>query len=137
MAYHVDALVRADLLKVVRTRRVRAIEERFYGRTARTFYVGRIEPEQLAEVTNYLTVAAAESVPAHDTDRLRAVLRYSRIPNEAAEAFWRRVFDVVNEFSQLPRSGDQVFGFVVGMYPAEHPTLPDRQEQDGGAGTSR
>jgi len=56
------------------------------------------------------------------------VLRYARIPNEQAERFWRRVFDVVNEFSQLPRSGEQVFGFVVGMYPTEHPTLPDPKD---------
>ena len=128
VAYHVNALLKVDLLRVVRTRRVRAIDERYYGRTARLFYVGQIEPGQLADVSNYLTVAAGESVRAHEQDRLRALLRYARIPNDAAEAFWRRVFDVVNEFSQLPRSGEQVFGFVAGMYPTEHPTLPDRRE---------
>lgn len=130
VAYHVNALVEVDLLKVVRTRRVRAIEERFYGRTARLFYVGEIQPEQLADITNFLTTAAGESVPAHEADTLRAVLRYARIPNDRAEQFWRRVFTVVNEFSQLPRSGDQVFGFVVGMYPTEHPALPDRKDED-------
>jgi len=135
VAYHVNALLEIDLLKVVRTRRVRAIDERFYGRTARIFYVGRIEPEQVADVTNYLAVAATESVPAHEADHLRAILRYARIPNEAAEAFWRRVFDVVDEFSQLPRSGGQVFGFVAGLYPTEHPTLPDRDvDADVGPG---
>ena len=36
VAYHVDLLVEAGLLKVVRTRKVRAIDERFYGRVART-----------------------------------------------------------------------------------------------------
>src|SRR6266581_6371825 len=40
VAHHVKVLTEAGLLKVVRTRRVRAIEERFYGRTARMFYVG-------------------------------------------------------------------------------------------------
>ena len=34
VAHHVNVLVDAGLLKVVRTRRVRAIDERFYGRTA-------------------------------------------------------------------------------------------------------
>jgi DNA-binding transcriptional ArsR family regulator len=131
VAYHVGALVEAGLLAVVRTRRVRAVQERSYGRTARLFYVGQIAPDQVADVTNYVAVAATESVPAHEADRLRAVLRYARIPADAAEAFWYRVFDVVNEFSQLPRSGEQVFGFVVGLYPTEHPTLPERR--DGGA----
>ena len=36
VAHHVNVLTRARLLQVVRTRRVRAIEERFYGRTAHT-----------------------------------------------------------------------------------------------------
>src|SRR5207302_7541521 len=39
VAHHVNVLVDAGLVRVVRTRRVRAIEERFYGRTARMFYV--------------------------------------------------------------------------------------------------
>ena len=36
VAYHVDQLVGVGLLKVVRTRKVRAIDERLYGRVART-----------------------------------------------------------------------------------------------------
>src|SRR5688572_31549707 len=40
VAYHVNLLVDAGLLRVVRTRRVRAIEERYYGRVARTYYIG-------------------------------------------------------------------------------------------------
>src|SRR5690348_814553 len=55
VAYHVGVLVDAGLLQIVRTRRVRAIDERYYGRTARIFYVGRIQPEQLPMITNYLT----------------------------------------------------------------------------------
>src|SRR5690242_10473013 len=39
VAHHVNVLVEAGLLKVVRTRKVRAIEERYYGRRARIFYV--------------------------------------------------------------------------------------------------
>src|SRR3954447_18359577 len=40
VAHHVKVLREAGLVQVVRTRRVRAVEERFYGRTARMFYVG-------------------------------------------------------------------------------------------------
>ena len=52
VAYHVGILADAGMLKVVRTRRVRAIDERFYGRTARIFYVGAIRPEQPRTRTN-------------------------------------------------------------------------------------
>jgi DNA-binding transcriptional ArsR family regulator len=40
VAHHVKVLADAGILRVVRTRRVRAIEERFYGRAARMFFVG-------------------------------------------------------------------------------------------------
>lgn len=124
VAHHVGVLVEAGILQVVRTRKVRAVEERFYGRTARIFYVGAIKPEQAATITNELAVAAAESGAAHDADDLRAIIRHARIPRERAAEFWERVFDVVHAFSQLPRSGDTVYAFVAGLYPTEHPTLP-------------
>src|SRR5258705_9893027 len=44
VAHHVNVLVAAGMLRVVRTRRVRAIDERYYGRTARLFRVGAVTP---------------------------------------------------------------------------------------------
>src|SRR4029450_11785435 len=44
VAHHVAVLVDAGMLKVVRTRRVRAIDERYYGRTARIFAGGVVGP---------------------------------------------------------------------------------------------
>src|SRR5258705_11686263 len=44
VAHHVNVLVDAGMLRVVRTRRVRAIDERYYGRTARLFRVGAVNP---------------------------------------------------------------------------------------------
>lgn len=124
VAHHVNVLADAGMLKVVRTRRVRAIDERFYGRTARIFYVGAIGPEQERILTNYLSVAATESGPAHQADDLRAILRHARIPRERAVEFWERVFQLTHEFMRLPRSGKTVYGFVAGLYPTEYPTLP-------------
>jgi len=124
VAHHVDVLVDAGMLKVVRTRRVRAIDERFYGRTARIFYVGVIRPEQARIFANYLSVAAAESAPAHEADDLRAIIRHARIPRERAAQFWERVFELTHEFMRLPRSGEAVYGFVAGLYPTQYPTLP-------------
>src|SRR3981081_987552 len=46
VAHHVNVLAGAGLLRVVRTRRVRAIDERYYGRTARLFHVGAIAERQ-------------------------------------------------------------------------------------------
>jgi len=133
VAYHVGVLVDAGMLRVVRTRRVRAIDERFYGRTARIFYVGAINQssdEHAPICINALSVAAGESVPAHETDDLRTIIRHARIPPEHAAAFWKRVFELTHEFMQLPRSGETIYGFVAGLYPTEYPTLPE-PEGDG------
>jgi DNA-binding transcriptional ArsR family regulator len=128
VAYHVGVLVDAGMLRVIKTRRVRAVEERFYGRTARIFLVGEIDPDLAATLPNLLAVAASNSRPAHEADQLRAVLRRARIGEQQAREFWARVIDLVQEFGQIPRSGDTVFAFVAGLYPNEYPSLPDPED---------
>ncbi|MGW4945801.1 ArsR/SmtB family transcription factor [Actinoplanes sp. NPDC004185] len=128
VAYHVNLLVDAGLLRVVRTRRVRAIEERYYGRIARTYYIGalnRPEDKKVVAAINGLAEAAAEAVPAHEADELRCLLVHARIPMEEVRNFWAEVQEVARRFAQLPRSGDQAYGFVAGLYPTDAPTLPD------------
>jgi DNA-binding transcriptional ArsR family regulator len=140
VAHHVNVLVEAGMLRVVRTRRVRAIDERYYGRTARVFYVGVVNRPGEDPTTvhaNALSVAAAESVPAHEADDLRSILRHARIPAQRAAEFWQRVDAVVREFSQLPRSGDTVYGFAAGLYPTDYPTLPDSDDESGDGSAER
>ena len=128
VAHHVNVLLDAGMLRVVRTRRVRAIDERFYGRTARLFRVGVInQPGSTPTVlcVNDLSVAASESIPAHEADDLRTILRHVRIPPDRARDFWEQVLALAQEFAAFPRAGDTVYGFVAGLYPTDHPTLPD------------
>ncbi len=130
VAHHVGVLVDAGMLRVVRTRRVRAIDERFYGRTGRTLVIGVTRgaggsgQQDVPMCVNALSVAAAESVPAHEADTLYSTLRHARIPAGEASRFWRRVEELVNEFSALPRAGDTSYGLAVGLYPSEQPVLP-------------
>jgi DNA-binding transcriptional ArsR family regulator len=127
VAYHVEVLVAAGMLKVVSTRKVRAVEERTYGRTARIFYVGTITPEQAAQLPNLLEIAAAQSRKAHDDDKLRAIIRYNRIAPGKAREFWKRVFELAAEYDALPREGDTDYGFIAGLYPTKpRPRLPER-----------
>ena len=133
VAHHVKVLADAGLLQVVRTRRVRAIEERFYGRAARMFYVGlgRSGPDgvPLPPDFNDFEVAAKESTPAYDAGQLRSFIRHARIAEERAAEFWQEVDRVIHAFDQLPRSGDTTYGFTVGLYPIiDYPTLPPPPE---------
>jgi DNA-binding transcriptional ArsR family regulator len=132
VAHHVKVLVDAGLLRVVRTRRVRAIDERFYGRTARLFFVGTVPLDEVTPPpwTNYLADAAGESLSAYHADTMFANVRHARISRARAAAFWVSVEAVVREFSELPREGDQVYGFVVGLYPTAHPTLPEPDAEE-------
>lgn len=129
VAYHVRLLTTAGLLKVVRTRTVRGQQERFYGRTARLFSVGRITPEQAELIPNTMAAWAADTIPAHKADQLRAIRRYAWISNEHADEFWERVLELVQEFSQLPSlDHGRAHAFMAAIYPTEHPRLPDHQQ---------
>ncbi len=128
VAYHVAVLHDAGLLRVVRTRRVRAIEERYYGRTARMFYVGvggTSDDGVLPLDFNDFDVAAKESQEAYQAHRLLSFIRHARIPPERAAEFWTRAMGLVHEFDLLPRAGDLAHGFVIGLYPIpDYPVLP-------------
>jgi DNA-binding transcriptional ArsR family regulator len=128
VAHHVKVLAEAGLVRVVRTRRVRAIDERFYGRTARMFYVPAergADGEELPLDFNDFEVAAQESAAAYRDRKLWGFIRHARLPEERAAEFWERIAALVREFDELPRSGDTVYGFAVGIYPTDHPSLPD------------
>lgn len=133
--YHVRVLVDTGMLRVVRTRRVRAMEARYFGRTARTFNIGafwRPGDTTTPVCVNELSVAAAESVPAHAADTLYTTRRHARMPRENAADFWRRVEALIRDFSQEPRSGNTVYAFVAGLYPTDHPSLPPAADESGG-----
>jgi DNA-binding transcriptional ArsR family regulator len=134
VAYHVQVLESAGLVRVVRTRRVRAVEERYYGRTARMFYA-RVRKsaggEEMPLDFNDFEVAANESQAAFRDHALWSLIRHARIPAERVGEFWPRVQALVQEFDRLPRSGDTTHGFVVGIYPIPgYPTLPDTNADD-------
>lgn len=125
VAYHVGVLAEAGLIRIVRTRRVRAIDERFYGRTARMIYAGAGDGGDLPLDFNDFAVAARESAAAHENRKLWAFIRHARLTEEQAGEFWRRFAGLVDEFDRLPRSGDTVYGFAAGIYPTDdHPKLP-------------
>jgi len=131
VAHHVKVLNEAGLVQVVRTRRVRAIDERFYGRTARMFYVAveqSQEGEDLPRDFNDFEVAARESAAAYRDGKLWGFVRHARISEAQVSDFWERMAELVMEFDRLPRSGETVYGFAVGVYPTDHPALPDGGE---------
>ncbi len=133
VAHHVKVLNETGLVRVVRTRRVRAIEERFYGRTARMFFVAverDSDGDELPRDFNDFEVAAGESAAAYRDGKLWGFIRHARISEAQVSAFWERMAELVTEFDQLPRTGDTMYGFAVGVYPTDQPALPRSAGED-------
>lgn len=132
IAYHVDQLVEVGFLKVVRTRRVRAIEERFYGRVGRTIVIGDGPLPAGTRPRSFLTEAQSEAVETDD-DAMQSTIRHARIPKARAHEFWQQVCEIADGFTAAEREGEVVYGFVAAIYPTDHPTLP---EPSGAGGKS-
>jgi DNA-binding transcriptional ArsR family regulator len=129
VAYHVDILVDAGLLQVVRTRKVRAVEERFYGRAARTFvYTGAAgEHDFLAQVAaerdhERIAEMIASDVEIPYGEWGGSTLRHARIPRDRIAEYVRRLDDLALEFIDEPRGGDVEFGLFYAVYPTNRTT---------------
>jgi DNA-binding transcriptional ArsR family regulator len=119
IAYHVDVLVDAGLLTVVRTRRVRAMEERFYGRTARTFVMHKEAGEIpfLHEVVDHADLD-------DDAGPRGFALRRARIPTARIDDYIARIHALALEFSEEPRAGDTEYAIYLGVFPTTRRIAP-------------
>ena len=132
IGHHVGVLEEAGLIKVVRTKMVRAIEAKYYGRTARTYLLGdKNDPGFGLAPDHFLTAAAAEFVDAPMDDPVGALstLRYARIPTERADEWTDRLMTLITEFTEEPRGGETTYGLLVAMYPTNRPHLPDPKDE--------
>lgn len=123
VAHHVDLLVDVGLLQVVRTRKVRSVEERFYGRTARTInFPDHAHDGDLPFFNDARAVADLEAMAGHVPSGF--TMRSVRVPDEVAAEFLERVMNLALEFSRLPRAGEREFALVVGVFPTTRPVAP-------------
>jgi DNA-binding transcriptional ArsR family regulator len=121
VAYHVKVLVDVGLLQVVRTQKVRAIEERYYGRTGRTIVLdhGPGEVPFLNEVLAEMDLKCPDDLATGGFTYRRA-----RIPRERADEYIERLFQVTLEFIAEPREGDIEYGLYVAMFPTNRRIAP-------------
>ena len=132
IGHHCKALEAAGLIHVVRTARVRAIEERYYGRTARLFMLGSFEAAGVS-VDAFLDEAYGElkqaaTSPYKPDVAHEASVRYARIPHDRAEEWATKVADLLDEFAAQPRAGDTTYGLLVGIFATERPGFGDDDE---------
>jgi len=135
--HHLKALETAGLIKVVRTRQVRAITEKYYGLVARVYRVSKEacatgEPNP-SEVTKEVVViplrqAIEEYSPLpedhEDKDPSQFMITHARIPASLAREFNFRLEALSREFKQKAQPGEKVYGFIAGVYLSNWPDLP-------------
>lgn len=128
VAHHVDLLLDAGLLQVVRTRRVRAMEERFYGRVARTInfpdHAYGNDLPFFADARAMIDRDAPDDTPGFFT------MRSVRMPAEHAAEFCARLEALALEFSTTPRGGTREFAVLLGLFATNRPVAP-KEASDG------
>lgn len=129
IGHHLKVLADAGLVKVVRTKRVRALEAKYYGRTARAFLFHRVG--EASSVPQQILASAAEEIAAADPEReIVANRRYVRIPDDRAEEWAVRIQNELVEFATESRGGDTTYAMVVALYPTNRPALPPPEEDE-------
>ncbi len=131
VGHHMKVLEAAGLIRVVRTKKVRAIEAKYYGRTARVFRYMHVH-DAADRPTRILRDAAAE-VAVAPVDEVDANVRHVRISPERAAEWQERLNALLVEFADQPRSGDTVYGLTLALYATTRTTLPAPEDTgDGG-----
>ena len=131
VGHHLKVLEEAGLIRVVRTRQVRALTEKYYGRTARLFKFMDMGKTSVNEPVNFFHQAMNEWVLLEDpdSDLQMSTLRHARIPPEKVREFSERVMQLADEFADLEKvPGEQVYGFVAGVFLTDLPELPEEEE---------
>ncbi len=126
VGYHLKVLEAAGLVRIVRTAKVRAMTEKYYGRVGRTIVMGGISDDS---DPLYMIHAALRDVRHVEGEALPMfTIRRARVPEERAAEYAAALAELSAEFSAEPRAGDRVYGMLAGVYPTDLPTFDDEGE---------
>lgn len=134
IGHHIGVLEETGLIRVVRTKKVRAIEAKYYGRTARTFILtSKVDSGVEISPDFFITTAAAEFAESNDArpedvETTMSTLRYARIPDQIATEWVLRLGELTHEFTAEGRGGETTYGMLVAFYPTNRPHLPDIED---------
>ena len=112
-------LEKAGLVQVVRTRQVRALTEKYYGRTARLFLFKSTEEEgegvrDVAAAS--LRRAAEEMLPLDDDDRTSFAFLRARLTPHDARRFARRLGKLADDFRAADDPAGEPYGLAAAHY---------------------
>jgi DNA-binding transcriptional ArsR family regulator len=126
VGYHLKVLEKCGLVRIVRTRQVRALTEKYYGRTGRTIIIsspGTMHDPLfiVRDVLSDVQIVEGDALPVFTARR-------ARIPESKALEYASLLASLAAEFASEPRAGERTYGFVAGVFPTGLPAL--RPEDD-------
>jgi DNA-binding transcriptional ArsR family regulator len=120
VGHHVKVLEKAGLVRVVRTRQVRALTERYYGRTARLFILKSTDDAGGEDVRNVaaatLRTAAEEMLPLDDDDRTTFAVLRMRLSDADARRLARRLDRLGRDFMAADDPDGRPYGLIAAQY---------------------
>ena len=119
VAHHLKVLERAGLVHIVRTRRVRAVTEKFYGRTARLFLFEVEDPaEARALGAAAMRRAAVELESSPET--VRFGFPKARLSPRDVGRLERRLKRLTDDFLAAETASGKPFALAVALYEQRH-----------------
>jgi len=119
VAHHLKVLESADLIRVVRTRKVRAVTEKFYGRVARLFLFESADADA-EDVRNLVAAglrrAAEEMLPSGDDDGTTFGVVRARLTDADARRLSRRLKKVMDDFRAAESAEGEEYGLAAAQY---------------------
>ncbi len=120
VGHHVKVLEKAGLIRVVRTRKVRAVTEHYYGRTARLFLFKSSDDAGGAGVRDVaaasLRTVAEEMLPSVDDDRTTFAVLRGRLTDADARRFMRRLEKLNDDFRAADNAEGEPYGIAVALF---------------------
>ena len=111
--YHVGVLAKAGLIRVVETRKVRGVEERYYAMAATAIELPESRPGEPDHLMRH-ALADLESAPANDQKTVR--LKHARLSPAAFGAFEARLHALIDELTELSDPQEPAADLFVAFY---------------------
>jgi len=118
VGHHLKVLERAGLIRVVRTRKVRAVTEKFYGRTARLFLFQTEDPADGRAISAVTLRQAANEVELAPIVTGFGLVR-ARLTKRDMERFERRTKKLMDDFRAADQAGGIPSSLTGGIWATE------------------
>lgn len=119
IGHHLKVLERASLIHVVRTRQVRAVTEKFYGRTARLFLF-EVEDPADARALGAAAIRRAAAELEVSPDTIRFGFPKARLQRADALRIERRLKRITDDFLAAETPGGTPYALAVALYEQRH-----------------